>query len=513
MRWLALTFLLLASGTAFAQTEYNPGDFPHLNSQNQLRIPGNFYVGPIASSGYSWLEALIPNTSKIGQIVGIRNTGQGFGIIGAGRTSDSLYNGTDVFGVGGFAYCNTLTGGPTNKGCWSFYGETRRLAGSIDQFSHVAEIDMVNFDTAVVNGPYSIAPSGITPDLWLSCGRPDVVSPTNCTTAIGIVNNGAQFVTGIMFQSTSVLANGGVSNAIVLPKSYAIAWQEPGTSTQVAQIRSDVTVAGNGGNMIWGNGALYFQNHDASLGLQLTDLAGSTNYVVIFPSIGSTPGITTNAGGLFLGSAGNAAAVTLGTGAQIGAPTGGDKGVGTVNLATAQGLYNNNTATTGTGGGYVVATAPTITTATLTDAINQEHHVGSATTVTTNTTLASITGLSQSLTAGKSYECSGWIHFTTVPTTSNGVKLALATSDTLTVTTLAFNAFAYNGVTAVVGGNTYQTVLGTATFAFSLAMTDIYLKAAIVVNAAGTLQVQIAENASSVSIVTGPPTWSCVRVN
>lgn len=51
--------------------------------------------------------------------------------------------------------------------------------------------------------------------------------------------------------------------------------------------------------------------------------------------------------------------MTINRSLQIGTPTGGDKGAGTLNLAGL--LYNNNTAPTGSGGGYVLATGPTVT--------------------------------------------------------------------------------------------------------------------------------------------------------
>jgi hypothetical protein len=51
-------------------------------------------------------------------------------------------------------------------------------------------------------------------------------------------------------------------------------------------------------------------------------------------------------------------------GITIGSPTGADKGAGTLNIAGS--IYNNGTAPTGSGGGYVLATGPTMSAPTIT---------------------------------------------------------------------------------------------------------------------------------------------------
>lgn len=164
--------------------------------------------------------------------------------------------------------------------------------------------------------------------------------------------------------------------------------------------------------------------------------------------------------------------------------------------------------------GATIDTA-TLTTPTLTDQIDQEAHVSGAFTLTTNTTLAAISGFDQAMTAAGKYACHGHIHFTTAPTSSNGLKIALATSDTLTVTTLEFTAMAFNGAAfATTGVGTATALAGTA-IATSAAMTDVLLNAAVVVNAGGTLQVQMAENASSgtIAATAGNAAWECHRAS
>lgn len=121
---------------------------------------------------------------------------------------------------------------------------------------------------------------------------------------------------------------------------------------------------------------------------------------------------------------------------------------------------------------------------------------------TTDTTLAAVTGLTASLVAGGTYKVYAY-----VPTTSGasgGVKVALNTSDTLTLTssniTATLNTASASAVVTTTSG--LNTGLG-STAAVTLAIID----ATLVVNAAGTLTVTFAQNASdgtaSIALVNG----------
>lgn len=167
--------------------------------------------------------------------------------------------------------------------------------------------------------------------------------------------------------------------------------------------------------------------------------------------------------------------------------------------------------TVGTTTCNVGSSCTNLTGVTLTDPIEKAAHEG-AFSVTTNTVLASITGFSQALTAAGAYSCHGHMHFTTASTTSNGVKLALATSDTLTVTTLNFTAIGFNGAAFATSGTGTATALASTAINSLNAFTDIILEGQIVVNAAGTLQLQIAENTSSGTIA-GNASWDCHRAS
>ena len=195
---------------------------------------------------------------------------------------------------------------------------------------------------------------------------------------------------------------------------------------------------------------------------------------------------------------------------MIGAPTGGVKGSGTLNAAGL--IYNNGTAPTGSGGGYVLATAPTLASPTLADAINQEFEVSTSTlTKTSDAALATVPGLSQNLTAGKTYSCRG--HLSGVANASGGIKVALVATASLSATSTTWTGSTWSGTTAV--ANTTVTALGSSIAANTAVYSDVYIDGSIVVNAGGTINVQAAQNASfgTATTVLQGSTFSCVRVN
>jgi hypothetical protein len=150
--------------------------------------------------------------------------------------------------------------------------------------------------------------------------------------------------------------------------------------------------------------------------------------------------------------------------------------------------------------------------ATLADTINQEFHASTAQlSAASTTTLAVVAGLSQALTAGKTYVCRAHLTVST-GSASAGAKAALVATGSLTATSISYTVQVWSGIT--LSANTTTTTLGTAVGA-TAAVTDIYIEGAIVVNAAGTINVQAAQNVSNVTATLFPinSTFQCVRVN
>lgn len=146
---------------------------------------------------------------------------------------------------------------------------------------------------------------------------------------------------------------------------------------------------------------------------------------------------------------------------------------------------------------------------TIGDIKDQNYVVSSATLDRTTTAFALIPGLTMTLTAGKAYNCYGHLTVTAAPA-GGGIKVTLATPDTLTVTSMSMTAANFNGTTT--NARSTATSLGTAIGGATATSTDVHIDAGIVVNAAGTLQVQAAQNAASGTTTVGTnSTFNCKR--
>lgn len=143
------------------------------------------------------------------------------------------------------------------------------------------------------------------------------------------------------------------------------------------------------------------------------------------------------------------------------------------------------TGTTGTGN-VVLAISPTIS-----DAIQNGNAICTATlTKTSDVTLANITGLSVNVTAAGKYNFRA--HLTGTANASGGIKVAIG--GTATATSISATAWNWNGVT--VNSVSTVTALATSVGAANAVYTDIIIEGSIVVNAAGTLTIQAAQNSS-----------------
>ena len=133
-------------------------------------------------------------------------------------------------------------------------------------------------------------------------------------------------------------------------------------------------------------------------------------------------------------------------------------------------------------------------TVTLTDVINSGCKRSSAQLdATSNITLAAITGLSVSLAAGATYRV--YAHLPCTSGASGGVKVSFDTSDTLTLTSSDQTAYILNtGVSNVMVHSTAGLTTGLGATQVAMA---VELEATLVVNAAGTLIVKGAQNASN----------------
>jgi hypothetical protein len=130
---------------------------------------------------------------------------------------------------------------------------------------------------------------------------------------------------------------------------------------------------------------------------------------------------------------------------------------------------------------------------------------------TSNVSLSTVPGLSIALTAGKTYTCRTWLSVTSGA--AGGFNIGLVGSGGLTATLYRFNTQAWNGSTIAASGT--ATALNSSNINNAAIYTDIFIQGSIVVNAAGTLNVQAAQNTSNAttSSVFQGSSFYCKRVN
>ena len=345
---------------------------------------------------------------------------------------------------------------------WAQYVESDLVGSAIGTHLQTESSIFSNWMPVVLD-PYTPNATGMSVNHRFDCGKGWGTSPQDCSAPLQILNNGASYKSGIIFNNGALATLGGLASAIQLPQSYSIDWFSA-AGTKSFRLYADTTFVLN--DPVHGKNAL-FVNTD---------------------------------GGLYLGEAGQAGVV-------IGAATGNNKGDGTLNVASG-GIYDNGTAPTGTAGtGYVRATAPI-----LTDPILSGFAVStSPLTKTSDTSLATVPGLSVALTAGKTYSCRG--HLAGNSSASAGIKVALVGTSGLTATSASFTGALWNGTTAV--ARSTVTTLASNIAANTVVYTDLDIVGAIVVNTGGTINVQASQNASNGTATTVLPnsTFQCVRVN
>ena len=204
----------------------------------------NYSLAPVLiesgsqKNGYhGWLEPIIGGTEAIASLFsGARG---GYGVIGASYL-DTIHGG-GAFGVGAFAINDS---GLTNRSAWGAYVEGRRLPGVKGMVLNV-ESNVINMGSVVVANPYG-TPDGTTANLWLTSGRTDVVS-TDASLAIGIVNNGAKYQSGIIVFKDSLAPHAvqGVESwvhpkTLDQPNDYGIVWRNGSNGNISAGISSTI---------------------------------------------------------------------------------------------------------------------------------------------------------------------------------------------------------------------------------------------------------------------------------
>jgi hypothetical protein len=234
-----------ASGAFTVLTTTRTGNFLASQGANINRMADRVFVGAaVEGNGNNpdtgdWLDALIPNSSSVGQAV-VLATNAYTPLVTGTRSSDrgSATFPQDSFGTASFAINDgtTVTNG---QSMWAVYGEARHYSGLPSGAQTLGcELDVIPLSGANTGTitPYSMYANLATANLWLSSGRPDV-SGANVTAAMGIINNagtqtGGQFTKGIVIDANAIVGSIsgtiGSAPAIVMANGHEMQWMDSG---------------------------------------------------------------------------------------------------------------------------------------------------------------------------------------------------------------------------------------------------------------------------------------------
>ena len=191
-------------------------------------------------SGCSWvgststLTGIYSFLEREAQTLSYSDSGE-IGALFATRTSDTVNHGQHCCaeGMASFVY-NDATGSGSQV-AWGTYNTSVRASGAGSMLG--AEFDVANLGNYVEWYPFGgNGPPGVTAPLWVACGGE--LADTSlaaqmhpCTVAMGILNNrgntglgNAPFGKGIVFGNDSLLYDGGIYHAILMPTNAQVEW-------------------------------------------------------------------------------------------------------------------------------------------------------------------------------------------------------------------------------------------------------------------------------------------------
>jgi len=258
-------------------------------------------------------------TTGIAQFAAYSTIGN-VGIIGASRSSDAAGAGTEGnLGVMG-AVINDATGANVQIGEGGYF-EAQQKTGA--GFTAAIEADAVNQSgTVVAINPFTMVNgAAYTANIFLGSGGARAgVSATSL--GIGLVNNGASYEKGIVFQATAVSSH----EDIAMPTGDEIAWWGNAT-TPTGFVQSTQTTGTEG--IVLANNGIAIGNVPSGInaGLFVNNVASAVNFVQISPSTtGIAPSIAASGSdtniALVLQGQGNGGVAIQGATAGAAAPTG-----------------------------------------------------------------------------------------------------------------------------------------------------------------------------------------------
>lgn len=228
------------------------------NTWTAYQIFSAAYVGNgyTASQSGGWVNSLWPGSqfSVISPSFSVSVPTGGGATTAAARMSDTVGGG---FGSIQPERCLAyVDANPSVFPSWCRYTEGRTASGTTGR--HINEESSIyNQWASPAIDPYAVNPLNGTRNLRLDCGIGSG-SPTKCSDALEIVNNGAAYYNGIVFSDDALDTSAGrIAPALALPKNFSVAWYYGAHGTPGSQswsLYSNATAPG--GTIVLGNSAL-----------------------------------------------------------------------------------------------------------------------------------------------------------------------------------------------------------------------------------------------------------------
>jgi hypothetical protein len=169
------------------------------------------------------------------------------------------------------------------------YDEAQAQAGS-QGLSFGREIDAVNLGGAAPTPPTPGSPlsdggtgvPGTVASLWLASGGAHT-GVADASFALGIKDNGARFLTGIVFGANALTSYSGFGFAMRLAKGHLIQWHDASDAAG-PNIGSTVATAANSISMQFQDGGVTFLNAAGAAVASVQQVASAVNGVALTPS-------------------------------------------------------------------------------------------------------------------------------------------------------------------------------------------------------------------------------------
>jgi hypothetical protein len=290
------------NGTA-AVTER--GFWPDVDTSTQIwRMADRVFVGEAANAtgNRTGTQTAWPATSGVGpnwitrdsQFIATAATGL-IAVSGLSRTSDQdITGGNPQESIGGAFYAEADR---DSSFAWGTYIEVVRRNDTSQ--GYCIELDAKNIGADVSPNAYTL---GVTVHgIWAAAGGDGTYGgvPTNPSgAAIVILANDSTWNAGIVFSATGLTGTDGLTgtaNAIEMAKGHQLVWRESGGLIG-ALVRSDVSVATQRSQVLFGNNVMQVLNFGSKRTFQIEHVSSGVNFLNAKGSIAGT-GVSLEAGG------------------------------------------------------------------------------------------------------------------------------------------------------------------------------------------------------------------------